>query len=142
MRLTLRIAAAALLGIAPFAPGLVGVVAAGSTYSRIDDEGVTHLTDAPTDPRFRRVSGVSGTANGWLAVPQAARGTRWGQEIQEISVDGEIAVAAGDLPATHGDPIDRLLVATALVRGITLMTADDVLLQWQLRGYRAQDSTE
>ncbi len=82
MRLTLRIAAAALLGIAPFAPG---VVAAGSTYSRIDDEGVTHLTDAPTDPRFRRVSGVSGTANGWLAVPQAARGTRWGQEIQEIS---------------------------------------------------------
>jgi len=63
------------------------------------------------------------------------------QEIQEISVDGEIAVAAGDLPATHGDPIDRLLVATALIRGITLMTADDVLLQWQLRGYRAQDST-
>lgn len=85
MRLRLRIAAAVLLGIAPFAPGLVSVAAAGSTYSRIDDEGVTHLTDAPTDPRFRRVSGLSGTANGWLAVPQAARGTRWAQEIQEIS---------------------------------------------------------
>jgi len=74
-----------LLVIAPMAPGLVTVAAAGNTYSRIDDEGVTHLTDAPTDPRFRRVSGVSGTANGWLAVPQAARGTRWAQEIREIS---------------------------------------------------------
>ena len=31
------------------------------------------------------MSGVSGTASGWLAVPQAARGTRWGQEIQEIA---------------------------------------------------------
>jgi hypothetical protein len=84
MRLGLWIAAV-LLVIAPFAPGLVSVAAAGSTYTRIDDEGVTHLTNAPTDPRFRRVPGLSGTANGWLAVPQAARGTRWGQEIQEIS---------------------------------------------------------
>jgi len=64
------------------------------------------------------------------------------QGIREISVDGEIAIAAGELPAKHGDPVDRMLVATALVRGITLMTADDVLLQWQLRGYRAQDATE
>jgi len=63
------------------------------------------------------------------------------QGLQEISVDGEIAIAAGELPPIHGDPIDRMLVATALVRGITLMTADDVLLQWQLRGYRVQDST-
>ena len=35
-------------GIASFAPGLVSVAAAGSTYSRIDAEGVTHLTDALT----------------------------------------------------------------------------------------------
>ena len=84
MRWGLRIAAV-LLGITPFASGLVSVAVAGSTYSRIDADGVTHLTDAPTDPRFRRVSGLSGTASGWLAVPQAARGSRWGQEIQEIS---------------------------------------------------------
>ena len=59
------------------------------------------------------------------------------QGIQEIPVDGEIAIAAGELPAAHGDPVDRMLV-----RGITLMTADDVLLQWQMRGYRTQDATE
>jgi soluble lytic murein transglycosylase-like protein len=84
MHSALRIAAAFLV-LATFAPVFVSVAAAGSTYSRIDDEGVTHLTDAPTDPRFRRVSGSSGTANGWLAVPQAARGTRWGHEIREIA---------------------------------------------------------
>jgi hypothetical protein len=58
---------------------------AGETYSRIDEEGVTHLTDAPTDPRFRKVAGFSGTANGWFAVPPSARGSRWGQDIQEIA---------------------------------------------------------
>ena len=58
---------------------------AGGTYHRIDEEGVTHLTDAPTDPRFRRISGSSGTAQGWLAIPQSARGNRWGQEIEEIA---------------------------------------------------------
>ena len=84
MHLGLRIAVV-LLVIAPVAPSLATDAAAGNTYSRIDHEGVTHLTDAPTDPRFRRVPGLSGTAKGWLAVPQAARGTRWGQEIQEIS---------------------------------------------------------
>jgi hypothetical protein len=58
---------------------------AGGTYSRIDEDGVTHITDAPTDPRFRRISDSSGTANGWLRVPQAARGNRWGQDINEIA---------------------------------------------------------
>ena len=64
------------------------------------------------------------------------------QGIQEISVDGEIAIAAGELPPAHGDPVDRMLVATAMMRGITLMTADEVLLQWQLSGYHAQDAAE
>ena len=56
--------------------------------------------------------------------------------------DGDIAIAAGELPAAHGDPADRLHVATAMHRGLTLLTADDVLLQWRMRGYRAQDATE
>ncbi len=68
-----------------FVLGLAAPAAAGGTYSRIDDEGVTYLTDTPTDPRFRRVAGDSGTANGWLNVPQASRSGRFNVEIEEIS---------------------------------------------------------
>jgi hypothetical protein len=28
-----------------------------------------------------------------------------------------------------------------MVRGLTLITADDVLLTWRMRGYQAQDAT-
>lgn len=63
------------------------------------------------------------------------------QGILELPVDGEIAIAAGELPAVHGDPIDRVLVATARVRGITLMTVDETLLQWRMSGYHAQDAS-
>jgi PIN domain nuclease of toxin-antitoxin system len=61
--------------------------------------------------------------------------------IQEDPVDGEVAIAAGELPANHGDPADRLLVATAVLRGLTLITADEVLLSWKLRGFRTRDAT-
>jgi PIN domain nuclease of toxin-antitoxin system len=84
-------------------------------------------------------------AKGRLALETTVAGLRAAalrQGIQEIPLDGEIAIAAGELPAVHGDPVDRMLVATALVRGIALMTADDTLLQWRLRGYRAHDASE
>ena len=47
----------------------------------------------------------------------------------EIRVDGEIAVRAGLLPDMHGDPADRLIVATAL-EGHQLVTADRRILDW------------
>jgi hypothetical protein len=34
-----------------------------------------------------------------------------------------------------------VLVATAMAHGLTLITADEVLLQWRMRGFRAQDAT-
>ncbi len=62
--------------------------------------------------------------------------------IQEEPVDGEIAITAGELADHHGDPADRMLVATALVRGLTLLTADTILLGWKLRGLRIQDASD
>ena len=47
----------------------------------------------------------------------------------EIPVDGEIAMRAGLLPKMHGDPADRLIVATAL-GGHRLVTADRRILDW------------
>ena len=47
----------------------------------------------------------------------------------EIPVDGAIAARAGLLPNLHGDPADRLILATAL-GGHQLITADARLLEW------------
>ncbi len=61
-------------------------LAAGPDAFRLtDDNGVTVITNAPTDPRYRPVPGLSGTARGWLRIPEAARGV-YGEEIKEISV--------------------------------------------------------
>ena len=51
------------------------------------------------------------------------------QGLIEIRVDGGIAARAGLLPDMHGDPADRIIVATAL-EGHQLVTADGKILQW------------
>ena len=51
------------------------------------------------------------------------------QGLVEIPVDGEIAARASLLPHMHGDPADRIIVATAL-EGHTLMTGDGPILDW------------
>lgn len=61
------------------------VVGAEAAAFRVtDEEGVTRITDVPTDPRYQRAPEVSGTASGWLRLPDAAR-ARYTQDIQEIS---------------------------------------------------------
>lgn len=49
--------------------------------------------------------------------------------LNEIAVDGAIGVRAGLLPDLHGDPADRIIVATAM-DGHQLVTADRRLLNW------------
>ena len=51
------------------------------------------------------------------------------QGLIEIAVDGAIAARAGLLADMHGDPADRLIVATAL-QGHELVTADRRILHW------------
>jgi soluble lytic murein transglycosylase-like protein len=69
---------------------------ASSLYRRVDEEGVTHFTNAPTDPRFQRVGSLSGTAQGWLRLPDAVR-SRYSHEIREIAgrhgVDADLVEA-------------------------------------------------
>jgi PIN domain nuclease of toxin-antitoxin system len=47
----------------------------------------------------------------------------------EIPVDGAIGIAAVQLDL-HGDPADRIIAATAQMKGAVLLTADQPLLQW------------
>ena len=51
------------------------------------------------------------------------------QGVVELSVDGAIAARAGLLTDMHGDPADRIIVATAQ-QGHQLLTADRRILEW------------
>ncbi|MBI3663471.1 MAG: PIN domain-containing protein [Acidobacteria bacterium] len=48
--------------------------------------------------------------------------------LQEAPFTHEVALEIRKLGLAHGDPVDRILVATALVLGLTLVTADKRLL--------------
>ncbi len=48
----------------------------------------------------------------------------------ELPVGSDHAVAIEGLPPIHKDPFDRLLVAQALVEGITLLTSDERVAQY------------
>lgn len=72
---------------------------------------------------------------------RAFRATILGKGIQELPVNTEIAMAAGELPRQHDDPADRMIVATAMERGFTLLTADEALLMWRMSGYRTLDES-
>ncbi|WP_035060061.1 type II toxin-antitoxin system VapC family toxin [Andreprevotia chitinilytica] len=48
----------------------------------------------------------------------------------ELPIGSEHAVAIDNLPAIHRDPFDRILIAQALIEGITLLTADSLVAQY------------
>ena len=59
--------------------------------------------------------------------------------IIELPITGAIALRAVDLANLPDDPADRFIMATAIVHGATLMTADDQLLSWK-HTVRRQDA--
>jgi PIN domain nuclease of toxin-antitoxin system len=48
----------------------------------------------------------------------------------ELPVISEHAVAIVGLPAIHKDPFDRILIAQAMIEGITLLTGDAIVAQY------------
>lgn len=48
----------------------------------------------------------------------------------ELHITGLHALAVGGLPPLHKDPFDRILVAQAMVEGITLLTSDTLVGQY------------
>ncbi len=49
---------------------------------------------------------------------------------QELPISGEHAVATGDLPPTHREQFDRMLVAQSAAEGLTLVTMDPVVARY------------
>jgi PIN domain nuclease of toxin-antitoxin system len=51
---------------------------------------------------------------------------------RELPVTHAHAIAAGRLPVHHRDPFDRMLVAQAAVEGLTLVTRDTSIQQYDI----------
>jgi PIN domain nuclease of toxin-antitoxin system len=53
--------------------------------------------------------------------------------IASLEIDEESALHAGRLPGLHADPFDRMLVAQAIVHGMTILTPDPQIEQYAAR---------
>jgi PIN domain nuclease of toxin-antitoxin system len=62
-----------------------------------------------------------------------------GAGLIELPVTGNIGLQAAALGAFHGDPADRLIVATTLAASARLLTADERILGWK-KSFRCVDA--
>lgn len=53
--------------------------------------------------------------------------------ILPLEIDEESALHAAKLPALHSDPFDRMLIAQAIVHGMTILTPDPQIEQYAAR---------
>ena len=49
---------------------------------------------------------------------------------EEMMIDGNHALMIGNLPAIHGDPFDRMLIAQSFVEAIPLITSDKTVARY------------
>jgi PIN domain nuclease of toxin-antitoxin system len=61
--------------------------------------------------------------------------------VTERPLTGPIGILAAELPDFHADLADRLIMATAIIHGATLMTADAALLRWP-HSIQRQDASQ
>lgn len=50
--------------------------------------------------------------------------------IEELPITGLIAVSSVELPRLHNDPCDRLIIATAQIHKMKILTSDDYIRQY------------
>jgi PIN domain nuclease of toxin-antitoxin system len=49
-----------------------------------------------------------------------------GEQFEPLPLTIKHALAAGDLPITHRDPFDRMLIAQAIVENLTLVSNETI----------------
>ena len=62
--------------------------------------------------------------------PQALRHALLDNGYGELAIAGPHALAVEALPPIHADPFDRMLIAQAVVEGITLLTVDRTVARY------------
>jgi PIN domain nuclease of toxin-antitoxin system len=50
--------------------------------------------------------------------------------IHEVPLDRQIAIASAGLPDIHNDPFDRIIIATARLNGMAILTRDRIIRQY------------
>jgi len=68
--------------------------------------------------------------NNFAYDPRTIRAEMLQNGYEELSVQGSHVVAVDTLPYIHKDPFDRLLIAQAMIEGITLLTADATIARY------------
>ncbi len=53
--------------------------------------------------------------------------------IREIPMTSDIAVHSAELPLLHNDPCDRIIVSTAQLNGLEIVTCDEFISQYKVR---------
>lgn len=108
----------------------------GQGGGRLSQEALSRIDRAPVV----YASAISGfeigikMAKGKLRLP--SRPADWvagvieHHDLSELPVDLEAAIGSTELPAIHADPIDRILIATAKARGLLVVTADDMFVEY------------
>jgi hypothetical protein len=99
-------------------------------YRLIDGAGVVHLTNAPTDPRYRGLPVVSGTWTGWLRMTETSH-HQFASDIREISsrhgvdpqlvesvIRAESAFNATAVSRTGARGLMQLMPKTAVALGV------------------------
>jgi PIN domain nuclease of toxin-antitoxin system len=67
---------------------------------------------------------------GFAFDPRAIRQHMLANGYDEMPIEGPHAVAVDSLPLLHRNPFDRLLMAQAIVEGITLLTTDAMIAKY------------
>jgi PIN domain nuclease of toxin-antitoxin system len=103
----------------------------GSTADRMAERALADGALAASAITFWEIALLLSKARLGLAKPIG----QWRRDLLtsglvECPVDGEIGIAAAQLGDLHGDPADRIILATAVHHRATLVTADQRLLAW------------
>jgi PIN domain nuclease of toxin-antitoxin system len=103
---------------------------------------------AAGDPKAAKLRDFSGTAivsaiSQWEVSMLAMKGrlnlkpdeetwfsTNLAAPVSLAPLTAEISLISCRLPEFHGDPADRIIVATAITFGIPLITADEEIIRW------------
>ena len=54
-------------------------------------------------------------------------------DLKELEINSEIASRSTELPLIHFDPFDRILVSTAQIHDLTLLTPDKFIRQYDVK---------